>query len=501
MQFSPSSRDFTMLFAVGLALSLAISSSAPDSLSRFSGSSTAGAANIVDTAIARMGGLSALQGIRTARYRMAIQWLNPNFDARPYRDSPGYELDTDYRDYDARIWRNTRRFPTGSNWLEYIDLVVDTVAARQGPNLTRSIPTPAGVIDGWAPLDIAYIDERRELFALTPDQLLLRLREARDLSSHADTLIGGIRHSAVNGTVEGYPMTAFFRQTDGMLALARYHADESNDYGLAPWGPMDVEVWYSVWRRDRSGHVYMPFQWDVARVGRPYKRITVLDVAFDSTMPPDSLELSASVRDGYLKYARKPMADLPLDSARISADGRMALFNTTGAPRAAVKIGAEWLLLEPGDLPLNAERASAWLREHDEKTRVGGAVIGREWPSGGAAWVARSKLPIYVAPSGAQWLKTTLANFGSPATSMHVVGGGQWIRTSSAPRDSAWVEPIDLPSAPRAVLMYVPSMRWVYSSGITGKLDQEFVARRISERGWTVERIGTLQLPSGAPPQ
>ena len=488
-----------MLSLVGLTIALALASPTADSSIAHATTSRASAASVVDTAIARMGGLDALERIKTARYHIAIQWLNPSFDPRPYRDAPGYEFDTDYRDYGARIWRNTRRFARGGDWLEYLDLVVDTVAARQGPNLSKSIPTPAGVVDGWAPLDIAYIDERRELFALTPDRLVLALKNARDLASRPDTLIGGIRHVAVSATVEGYQMTAFFRQADGMLALARYHADESNDFGLAPWGPMDVEVWYSVWQRDGDGGIYLPHQWDIARVGRAYKRMSVLDVAFDSTMSADSLTLGASVRDAYLKFARKPMADLPLDSARISTDGRIALFNTPGAPRAAVKFGAEWLLIEPGNLPLNAERAAAWLAEHDKGSRVSGAVIGREWPSGGAAWVARSKLPIYLSPTDAQGLRASLANFGAPSTSMRVVSTGMWIRTSSSPRDSAWVEPIHVPSTPRAVLLYVPSMKWVYSSGIVSKLDQEFVERRIAARKWNVERIGTLQLPAGAP--
>ncbi|HEV7706325.1 MAG TPA: hypothetical protein VGO46_18660 [Gemmatimonadaceae bacterium] len=487
-----------MLSIVGFALSLAIAAQSPDS-SQHATASSANAASVVDTAIARMGGLPALQAIKIARYHLAIQWLNPSFDPRPYRDGPSYEFDTDYRDYDARIWRNTRRFARGGDWLTYLDLVVDTVAARQGPNLTKSIPTPAGVVDGWAPLDIAYIDERRELFALTPDRLVLALKNAHDLTSRADTIIGGIRHASVSATVEGYPMTAFFRQADGMLALARYHADESNDYGLAPWGPMDVEVWYSVWQRDGDGGVYLPHQWDIARVGHAYKRMSVLDVAFDSAMSADSLTLSAPVRAAYLELARKPMADLPLDSARISTDGRIALFNTPGAPRAAVKVGAEWFLLEPGNLPLNAERAAGWLAEHDKGSRVAGAMISREWPMGGAAWVARAKLPIYLAPSDAQGLRTSLSNFGAPVAAMHVVSVGQWIRTSSSPRDSAWVEPIDVPGALHAMLIYVPSMKWVYSSGILSKVDQEFVERHIAARKWSVERIGSLQLPAGTP--
>jgi hypothetical protein len=111
-----------MLSIVGFALALTISSPTADSASRHGTASSTNAASVIDTAIARMGGLPALQGIKTARYHLAIQWLNPNFDSRPYRDAPSYEFDTDYRDYGTRIWRNTRRFASGADWLEPIDV-------------------------------------------------------------------------------------------------------------------------------------------------------------------------------------------------------------------------------------------------------------------------------------------------------------------------------------------------------------------------------------------
>ena len=69
-------------------------------------------------------------------------------------------------------------------------------------------------------------------------------------------------------------------EDDGTVTLvdesaARFRADAPNDFGLVEWGMMDVETWYSAWRKQPGGLVY-PFQWDVRRVGRPYKRMTVV---------------------------------------------------------------------------------------------------------------------------------------------------------------------------------------------------------------------------------
>ena len=159
--------------------------------------SQARALSVVDTALARMGGAASLRLIHTVRYELMTQWLATTFDARPFQDAPFYELHTDMRDYDARVWRNTRRFPSAGLSSVFTDLVVDTVAARQGAPMAPGIATPAGVIDGWAPLNIAYIDERREAFAFAPERLLLLLRSAPDLRAVRDSTIGGIPHSVV----------------------------------------------------------------------------------------------------------------------------------------------------------------------------------------------------------------------------------------------------------------------------------------------------------------
>lgn len=456
------------------------------------------AAAVVDTAIVRMGGAAALRAIHTVRYDMVTQWLSTSYDARPFQDAPGYEMHTDIRDYDTRVWRNTRRFSNGTSWTEMVDLVLDTVAARHGVT-SASVATPAGVIDGWAPLNIAYIDERRELFAFAPERLLLLMRNAPDLHSLPDTVLGAIRHHTVAATIDGYHATVFVRSSDGFLAMARYHADESNDFGLAPWGPMDVEVWYSRWRYDPAVRVAIPQQLDVMRVGKPYKRTTVLAAKFNDPLPNDSLTFGEPVRAAYLAQARRPMADLPLDSARIVGQGRITAFRTPGAPLAALKIGDEWLLIEPGNLPLNAERAAAWLSSHDVGSRVIGGIVGGASPSGGAAWLARQGMTVYTAPAGAKSVPLSLHNYGAPIAASRTITSGEWVRSGGTKRDSVWVEPIDLPNSPQTLVLYVPSMRWAYSSKIGGPIELRFVVALARSRGWKVDSIGSPANPEGVP--
>lgn len=453
------------------------------------------ARGVVDTAIARMGGERALRSVHRVRYDMMTQWLSTTFDARPFQDAPGYEWHTDYRDYDTKTWRNVRRFMSNGAWTSMTDLVVDSIAARSAGPYARGVATPAGTVDGWAPLDVAYVDERRELFLLTPERLLLLAHDAPDLRALPDTTIGGIRHAVVAVTIDGFPTRVYLRRTDGFLAMARYHADESNDFGLAPWGPMDVGVWYSVWRPDPATQLVLPREWDITRIGAPYKRMTVLGVAVNDSLPADSLVLTDAVRRAYLAHARRPMADLPLDSARIVANGRLAEFRTPGAPLVGVKVGSDWVLIEPGNLPLNAERAATWLAARDGG-RVAAGIIGGATPSGGASWLARRGVPLYVAPSGSVSVVRSLRNYGAPTSTIRRVAGGEWIRTPA--RDSLRVEPIDLPNAPGSLVVYVPSMRWAFSSRIGGSAEMALVAARARARGWTVDRIGTPANPAGA---
>jgi len=441
----------------------------------------------LDTAIARMGGEETLRRIERVRFEMMTLWQRLTFENRPSDLIGTYELHSDLRNYTLGAWRNTRRFLNGPTLREMTDIVQKDAGIRR-------IPNPDGTFAPWAPINIAYIDERKEIFAFAPERLLLAARAASDLRALSDTSIAGLPHARVAATIDGFPTTIFLRRNDGFLAMARYRAAQPNDFGLAPWGDMEVEMWYSRWGKypmPGTNGVGYPSQWDVRRVGHMYKRVTVLAATFDAAAPADSFAISDSLRTVFASSsASRPMWELPMDSAKI-IEPRLARFGNIGQAQTAVKLGSQWLLLEGTGVPQRNETDLQWLASADAGSSVAGLLItvpnaGR----GGAAWFASHTLPVYVAPGAASATAATLANWKQPRTAATVVTKPQWLRIGG---DSLWLETIDYPDYAGALVAYVPSMRWVYSGLAASPLNLDLLAARIHERGWTVDRIGSAR--------
>lgn len=439
------------------------------------------AAEALDAGIARMGGRGALEKVERVRLEMMTQWQRTSFNERPYSDGPSYERHTELRDYARPAWRNTRRYPAGSGWMEVVDIVNDSVGAR--------------FMGGkWVPLNSAYLDERAEIFAFAPERVLLAARAAADARALPDTAIAGAAHARIAATVGGFPTTLFLRRADGLLSMVRYRAAQPKDFGLASWGEMEVEIWYSRWQKQPNGLVY-PTQWDVRRVGRPYKRMTVLTANFDAAAPADSFAVSDSMRAVFQATAGGAMFDLPLDSARV-LEPRLAEFRTPGAPAGAVKLGRKWVLLEAGVAPLSTERALEWLGRAEPGAAVAGAVITVPAAgNGGVATLAKARTPLHVAPGAMPFVRTMLANQRQPASAASAVERGRWVKVDG---DSLFVEPLDLPDAPGAMVVYVPSLRWAYTATSMSPLHAELLLEHARKRGWVVERIGSMQQVSRA---
>ena len=446
------------------------------------------AAPALDTAIARMGGEDALKKIERVRFEMMTLWQRMSFEDRQSDLIGSYELHTDLRNYALGAWRNTRRFVGGPTLREMTDVVQKDAAIRRFP------ANPDGTQPPFAPLNIAYVDERKEMFAFAPERLLLAARAAADLRVLADTTMQGLPHARVSATVDGFPATIFLRRNDGFLAMARYRAGQPNDFGLAPWGAMEVEVWYSRWNKfpvPGTPGVGYPTEWDVRRVGRMYKRLTVLAANFDAAAPADSFAISDSLRAAFASSnASRPMWDVPMDSAKI-LEPRLARLGNLGQAQAAVKMGNAWLMLEGTGVPQRNDTDAQWLASADAGSSIAGLLItvpnsGR----GGAAWFAQKKLPVYVAPGAASSMAATLANWKQPRSAMTVVSKPQWVRLGG---DSLWVESMDFPDFPGAMIAYVPSMRWVYSGSAASSLNFDLLVGRIRQRGWNVERVGSFR--------
>jgi hypothetical protein len=440
------------------------------------------AAALLDRTIARMGGDSALRAIRTERLDVMTQWARTTFATRPFADQPSYERNVELRDYGTNAWRNTRSFLGGGPAMSIVDVVRDTIAARFAPTSA----TGAAV---WAPLNLAYVDERRELFALAPERLVLTLRHDAALRALPDTTIDGDGHARLAATVDGWPVTLFVRRSDALPVMVRFLADEVADFGLAPWGRHEVEFWYSGWQRTAAG-VLLPRQRDVRRVGQPYKRMTMLSMQINAPAPADSFSISDSVAAAYLATERRPMWRVNLaTSARVMRDRFAVLPPMVGSP-GAVQIGGLWVLLETAQHEGAVSLISDWLATQRPALRIGAGIVAMPATSnGGARGFATAQRPLYIAPGAAPFVR----RIAGRANAGVVVTSPRWVRIGA---DSLWLEPFSAPDLAGALAVYSPSLRWLYlptAGSPSHQPEQAALMARLAARGMPVEWIGSAR--------
>ncbi|MEP6764310.1 MAG: hypothetical protein ABJB66_08380 [Gemmatimonadaceae bacterium] len=436
----------------------------------------------LDTAAARMGGIATLRSLQRLRVESITEWQRLSLDDRANPLISSYEWSTEFRDYAHPAWRYTRRFLGPTGWNEIVDLVVDSVAAIKNNGK-------------WGPQNVAYVDERTEMFTFSPERLMMLAFDAPDAKSLPDTSMHATRYTRVRATINNFGTTLFFNKSEGGLALAQFRAAQPKDFGLAAFGVMDVSISYSRWQRvSRDVALNMPMQLDIHRVGKPYKRITILGVQLNPDFPADSLSMSDSLRTAFLALRGRAMYDLPVDTARIAND-HFALFFTPGTPAGAVKLGGKWLFFEAGTAPMSIERSAAFLTRSDAATPIVGAILSQPGAQAGAVWLAEHKLSGWVTPGAKAYIDATMRGWKN-TTRFQPVVSGSWIKIGT---DSVRIESLDLPDYPNTAVIYSPTLQWVYSAPALTPLNIDRIAGFVKQRGWKVERIASARDIVGAP--
>lgn len=436
------------------------------------------AGDLVRLAADRMGGENVLRGVRHVEFEMMTQWQRTTFRAIPSFDRPSYERHLDQRDYALGAWRNRRDFGARS----ITNLIIDSVAVT---DMGR----------GFEPLSAAYVDERDELYTYTPDRAVLAFLDAPDVRSLADTLIGGEPHHVVLATLSGrYPGRLYLHRGTGLPTSLHFSAGHPNDFGLVQWGEMEVEVWYSNWRT--FGPISIPRQWDIFRVGVPYKRLTVQSADFESPLPDSLFDVGASQRAAYwASMAPRPMHETrAIDSVATPAPSVVLFQPGFGTPAGAVDTGDGWLLLGAGQADFNFRQTV----DRMNREGIGSAtavLIGESRPgNGGVVAAARNGFHILVAGAAEAGVRAMLSNHGIRDTTLEVIDS---VRSVGQASESTLVAPVDLPDAPGSVLLYKPALEWLLVPEGSDPLTLRIARERAEELGWTVTRLGHPRDPWG----
>lgn len=437
------------------------------------------ATQLLDRSIARMGGDSALRAVQSIRMDMMTQWFRTSFAAAPFNDLPSFERNVELRNYATHSWRNSRYFSLTATTPGVVVVVRDTLAIRGN--------TPQGATAmTWAPLNVAYVEERRELFGFAPERLILNLRDDPATRALSDTTIDGEPHARLAATIDGWPAVVFLRRSDALPRLVRFRADETNDFGLAPWAEHEVEFWYSNWALLPAG-VLLPRQRDVARVGKPYKRMTLLQAVINAPAPADSFAISDSLATAYLATEHRPMWRLTLDGvAKIERDHFVSFPPFIGSA-GAVKVGNQWVVLEAAQAVGGMDLIADWLGRNGGGLPIGATIAANIWAgNGGVPWFTQRRLPVFAAPGA----MATLRMINKGATGLVAIDTPRWVRVGG---DSLWLEPVSAPDFSRTLAVYSPTHRWlwlVFAGSPTHKVEQDAIIRRLEARGLPVELIG-----------
>src|SRR6185437_15748967 len=121
----------------------------------------------------------------------------------------------------------------------------------------------------------------------------------------------------------------------------------------------------------------------------------------------------------------------------------------------------------------------------------------RRWRSSRGASGSRPTGTMHDSPVCAGDIRSITDRVG-PA--LRVITRGHWLKPGGAGRDSICAEPIDVPNVQRALLVYVPSLRWAYSSAISEPSQFASVAERLRTRGWKVDVVDSPRSPARVAP-
>lgn len=441
----------------------------------------AAAAALIAGAADKIGGLDALRAVRTLRLEYTTTWFRHNFAPTPSGgETPSsVERNVDQRDYERPTWRQVRGFSATQNM---VNIITDTVAQSSFNGNTRA-------------LHPAYLDERAELFLMAPERLLPRLHDAATAGKARiipDTTVGGVRVRGVRAELDGRVVTAWINH-NGWLTAMRIRAGQPLDFGIGAWGVMDVDVTYARWAATQG--VGFPGYIGIARVGRPYKELFINAVVPNAPLAADSVVVPDSIRRSFAAIGGKAMSDVPVPTVVADSFGLAALPPQAGA-LGAVRLDGCWLVLGAGADQGSMGRLAAALGLEAGPARGGAdgrlAVVipnASAGSAGGVAWATSRGYKAFVPPGARNLVRALHKQQGAAEKGIVAVNDGAWHKIAG---DSVWMEPLDVPDQPAAMLIWVPRLKWAYLGPGTGLVERAAWAR-LDERGFKPTRVGTAR--------
>ncbi|WP_207430863.1 MBL fold metallo-hydrolase [Sabulibacter ruber] len=267
------------------------------------------AQQVVQQAIAAMGGEAALKSISSLSYHGIGHRYWTEQSERP--EGPwivSYVQVDELRDVaQKRLLRKTQsKFTQSPEWSPVTMKISEGAAAQEmGPRVAPGKPN--------------QLREAEETFALAPERLLLTALLAKDLKLEKQVIYQNVPQQVLSFTWNGNPVRLLLNAHTHLPTALDLTDSYPDDLFIGRWGDVTTRTIYSYWTLETGGIRY-PRQRNVERNQQPYEEFTILDLKLNPAAPADTFAIPEATRQAFLKQPARNIDSLPLGLPNKPAD-------------------------------------------------------------------------------------------------------------------------------------------------------------------------------------
>lgn len=260
------------------------------------------AADLMHASLTAMGGEEKIRALNTLHVEASLIRNELEESERP--EGP-YILENDqveeWRDLAQKAWKSTTKLH-GAMQPEF---VMTSVVSNGAASLAYD--GKAGSASGQQ-LQLAD-----EALTLGPERILLAALSSPDLRRLPDLTLQGVAHHAVQFTWHSSPVRIYLNADTDLPTAVEWESAYPFDIFWSIWGDVTSRVYYSFWWLQNG--IHYPLQADLFRNGMPAQTVTITKIDFNLSLPTDTFEISADVRQAFLARAAKTLDDRALGKA------------------------------------------------------------------------------------------------------------------------------------------------------------------------------------------
>lgn len=418
------------------------------------------AGEVIASTIEAMGGLNAWQNIDYIKMTHAGHkyWLeqseNPN---GPFITS--YEVVEEIRG----VWKRQLSRKESTNQFQSKKATTSKVTLNENRGIMkfgeRSFPIPFQYRIGYD-----------EWTRYAPERLIFESQN-QVLSFEGETLIEGTPHFQVSYTINKLKRTLFINKHTRVLGQAEIETHLPYDIFNYPWGKFVTTIKFSLhWLY--PGGIRYPAQWDVHKLGKPYKSITILDVDFSPKVDDTAFAMPAK-----LPATPDPVlvTDIKLKTSGIE-EVAANIKTIPGQWYVGHIVQSDGILVIEGPISSGYnEQHLAFLKKQYPKKPIKAVFITSDaWPHiGGIRPFAADEIPIYTHKLNKEVIENVLSadhslipdayELKKPKTKFKFIEKATLIDDATTP---VMILPINGEGGERMIALYFPKQKALYASDL-----------------------------------